>query len=162
MDEKKQEDLGNPNSFTVDSSSYTIALSKANDKQKKGDLIRNINEAIVRNGTVSEDGIFITSDFETYSKIVCLVDAYEKLCLESASRKIKGVYHDFFVKSNDSNLRFGKNEVGEVESTLYETMNNIGCAERRIRSITGADLVRIEKPPRSVRRYIVYIVVVEN
>lgn len=154
-----QKEKKDNNMFTVDGKSYYITFNKAVDAEEKGELVKHINESILRKGNLYESGVFVTSSQEVYNKIMYIVQMYDRLYDEEYEGiSVSGEYADFIVKSNAESIDNLHVLATCVESALYETENNIRCAENKVMGLYSADFVMIVPAQNCVNTYIVYLI----
>lgn len=152
------------NVVTVNGQKYFVLFTEGIDAKKKGKLLRNIRNDIRQNGTFYQIGeknhsVFVTPDEEVYHRMVRAVETYEQLRNSAPVEKtVQGYHFDFVVRSNVEYEGRLLPVIINIESTLYETANNIISAEHVAQCITNADLVKMELKKNCVNTFVLYLV----
>jgi len=103
--------------------------------------------------------VFVTSDEDTYHKMQRVIEAFERLQKEPTfETAVQGFHFDFFVRSNVEYKGRLLSTIINIESTMYETGDNISSTEHVAQCITKADLVRMVPKKNCINTYILYLV----
>lgn len=159
----RQDDQDDENIITVNGKKYYVLFNKAVDNKRRGRLLKYIRHDLKR-GTIiecgsSEETVLVTEDEEVYKKMVRILDVFDELHTNPAFElSVPGFHHDFIIKSNVPYEGRALGIIVNVESTLYETFDNIRSAERTAQLLTNADFVKLERVPNTLCKFILYLI----